>query len=312
MAEPSTTGVYANLEDLVRLRHRATGFSFLPRQPVRSLLAGRRTSKLRGRGLNFEEIRRYLPGDDVRQIDWKVTARTRKPHARIYTEEHERPVLLVVDQRLGMFFGTRRNLKSVTAAEAAALAAWRTIGVRDRVGAVVFNDAETREVRPQRTRSTVLRILHEVLAMNHALRADLDRRPAPSMLNTALHRTHQIAPHDWLVVLITDADGGDAETQRVVTEIARHNDLLIVFVFDPFESELPQAGRLIASDGSRQLEVDSADPGLRTRFHEEFERRRATARSFLLTREIPVLPLSTAEPAVDQLVRALGRRAPRK
>src|SRR5262245_57923909 len=137
---PTTSGVYADLDELVRFQHRARGFSLLPRQPVQSLLAGRHASRLRGRGLNFEEIRKYLPGDDIRQIDWKVTARTRKPHARVYTEERERPVILLVDQRLGMFFGSRLNLKSVTACELTALAAWRTIDVQDRVGAIVFND----------------------------------------------------------------------------------------------------------------------------------------------------------------------------
>ena len=126
-------GVYVTLEQLVRLQNRTSGFSFLPRQPVRSLLAGRHASKVRGRGLNFEEIRRYLPGDDIRQIDWKVTARTRQPHTRVYTEERERPVILLVDQRLGMFFGSRRNMKSVTAAEAAAR--WRP-GARSRARTV--------------------------------------------------------------------------------------------------------------------------------------------------------------------------------
>jgi uncharacterized protein (DUF58 family) len=301
-------GVYATLDDLVRLRHRAAGFSFLPRQPVQSLLAGRHASKLRGRGLDFEEIRRYLPGDDIRQIDWKVTARTRKPHARIYTEERERPVILVVDQRLGMFFGSRRSLKSVTAAEAAALAAWRTVAVKDRVGAVVFNDAETREVRPQRTRSTVLRILRSVVDLNHALRADAAVRPNPGMLNEALRRARRLAPHDCLVVLVSDGDGGDEETRRLVTEVARHNDVLVMFVFDPLEGDLPQAGRLVVSDGTRQLEIDTDSAALRTGLRADFDRRRADARRFLLTREVPVLPLSTDEPAVDQLARALGRR----
>jgi uncharacterized protein (DUF58 family) len=311
MTDTPAPGIYAELADLVRLRHRATGFSFLPRQPVHSLLAGRHASKLRGRGLNFEEIRKYLPGDDIRQIDWKVTARTRQPHSRIYTEERERPVILAIDQRLGMFFGSRRNLKSVTAAEAAALAAWRTIAVKDRVGAVVFNDSETHEVRPQRTRSTVLRILRSVLDMNHALRADSDARPNPGMLNEALCRAHRLAPHDCLVVVITDGDGGDEETQRLVTEIARHNDVLVAFVFDPLEGDLPQAGQLVVSDGTRQLEIDSESAALQAGFREGFNQRRANAKHFLLTREVPVLPLSTAEATVDQLARALGRRSRR-
>ena len=135
MAENTTQGVYTNMQELMKLRYKASGYSFLPRQPVHSLLTGRHASRLRGRGMDFEEIRRYLPGDDIRKIDWKVTARTKKPHTRVYTEERERPVLLVVDQRMSMFFGTRVNMKSVTAAHIAALAAWRVVDQGDRVGA---------------------------------------------------------------------------------------------------------------------------------------------------------------------------------
>ena len=97
--------VYTSLAHLVGLSHQASGFSFLPRQPLSSLLAGRHAAKIRGRGLNFEEIRAYLPGDDIRSIDWKVTARARKPHVRVYTEERERQAFLLVDQRMSMFFG---------------------------------------------------------------------------------------------------------------------------------------------------------------------------------------------------------------
>lgn len=314
MPGTSTTGVYVTLEDLVRLKHRATGFSFLPRQPVQSLLAGRHASKLRGRGLNFEEIRQYLPGDDIRQIDWKVTARTRKPHSRIYTEERERPVILVVDQRLGMFFGSQQMLKSVAAAELAALGAWRTIAVKDRVGAIVFNDSEVREVRPQRSQATVMRILQNVLELNHLLKADSDQRPNPEMLNEALRRARQLTPHDGLVVLITDGDGGNQLTQHLATEISRHNDLLLVAVHDPLESSLPLAGRVVVSDGLRQLEVDTSASSTRDRFQQEFVEQADLAKRFLLTREIPILPISTAEPAPEQLAHALGQqlRGPRR
>ena len=108
----------------------ATGLRFLPRQPARSVLHGRHGSRLRGRGLNFEELRNYLPGDDVRAIDWKVTARTGQPHVRVVTEERDRPTLIVVDQRMSMFFGSQLNMKSVTAAEAAALAAFAILEAR--------------------------------------------------------------------------------------------------------------------------------------------------------------------------------------
>ena len=152
-------GVYVSLDDLLALEYRGRKVSFLPRQPVRSLLSGRFASRMRGRGLNFEEIRDYRPGDDVRSIDWKVTARLQKPHIRVFNEERDRQALLVVDQRLSMFFGSRRAMKSVAAAEAAAIGAWRVLGAGDRVGAIVFDDRELTEFRPRRSRSTVLQIL---------------------------------------------------------------------------------------------------------------------------------------------------------
>src|SRR5262245_48318784 len=186
---PPHPGVYADLSQLVRLRFRIHGFSFLPRQPVHSILAGRHASRLRGRGLNFEEIRRYLPGDDIRNMDWRVTARLRQPHVRVYTEERDRSVLLVVDQRQSMFFGSRRSMKSVVAAEATALAAWRVLQAGDRVGALVFDNQGVVEIPPQRSESQVLRILDTVVKKKQALHVQSGGMPNPAMLNRVLERT---------------------------------------------------------------------------------------------------------------------------
>ena len=111
------TRIHVSLPHLRSLEGASRGLSFLPRQPSASVLNGRHASRLRGRGLNFEEMRDYLPGDDIRSIDWKATARTGSPHVRVFTEERDRPALLVVDQRMSMFFGSRLNMKSVTAAD---------------------------------------------------------------------------------------------------------------------------------------------------------------------------------------------------
>src|SRR5215467_15627938 len=105
-------GVYVSLDDLMRMRLKARGLSFLPRQSPHSVLAGRHASRMRGRGLDFEEIRDYLPGDDIRSFDWKATARAGKPLVRVFTEERDRPTCIVVDQRQSMFFGTRFAFKS--------------------------------------------------------------------------------------------------------------------------------------------------------------------------------------------------------
>ena len=197
--------VAIELQQLIQLKAEARGFSFLPRQPVQSLLAGRHASRLRGRGLAFEELRHYSQGDDARTIDWKATARLRSPHVRVYSEERERPVLLVVDQRKTMFFGSRRAMKSVVAAELCALGAWRTLHSGDRVGGIVFNDQQIVDLRPQRSQTAVLRLLHEVTQMNHAL-TQKDPRPATVTLNQALEAAARRAHHDYLVVVISDLD----------------------------------------------------------------------------------------------------------
>jgi uncharacterized protein (DUF58 family) len=301
-------GVYVSLAGLVALEHRAHGFSLLPHQPQRSLLAGRHASRLRGRGLDFDEIRRYVPGDDIRQMDWKVTARTRKPHSRVYTEERERPALLLVDQRMGMFFGSARNMKSVTAAELAALAAWRIFAQKDRVGALVFNDSRVCEFRPQRSRGAVLRIFDAIISQNHALKWEAKTGSNPGMFNEALRRCERLAKHDFLICIISDGYGSDDESRRMLTRIARHNDVLFAFVYDPLEAELPDAGALVFSDGDRLLEVNTGDWKLRDSFRQAFAETRAAGRKFLLQRETPVLPLSTAEDTTRQVARLLGRR----
>jgi uncharacterized protein (DUF58 family) len=304
----ATEGVYADLDALIRLQFQARGFSFLPRQPVHSLLAGRHASRLRGRGLNFEEIRRYLPGDDIRNMDWHITARTRKPHVRVYTEERDRPVLLVVDQRLSMFFGSQWAMKSVVAAEATALAAWRALHVGDRVAALVFDDGDVVEVAPHRSRRQVMRVLQAVVEKNHALRVDAPRQAGPAMLNRVLERAVRLAKHDYLVCLIGDAAGADQETIRLVTLLGTHNDVLLVFVYDPLEAQLPDAGRLVVAEGALQLEVNTSDRGLRQRYNAEFEQRLERIRELLRQREMPVLPLSTGQGVAEQVRELLGHR----
>jgi len=246
---PVDERVHVSLHRLLRLQHAAAGFSFLPRQPVTSLLSGRHASRRRGRGLNFEEIRAYRAGDDIRMIDWKVTARTREAHSRVFTEERDRPGLLLVDQRVNMFFGTRVYMKSVTAAEAAALSAWRLLKATDRVGALVFNDTQVTHIRPHRSQATVMRILEAIVAMNGSLQADLDTPPNSAMLNRVLESAAQLAGHDYLVMVISDFDGADDDTRRCLMKLAQHNDVLGVLVHDPSATHLPSSQDLVITDG---------------------------------------------------------------
>jgi uncharacterized protein (DUF58 family) len=301
-----TSGVYVQLDDLVRLQHKASGFSFLPRQPVHSILSGRHTSKLRGRGLNFEELRDYLPGDDTRNIDWKVTARTGTPYVRVYTEEKDRSVWLLIDQRVHMFFGSQQRMKSVVAAEVGAISAWRVLSVGDRVGALVFNDHEVSVIPPHRSRERVMQILKQVTEKNQSLSAGSDLKPDPDKLNEVLKQAGILARHDCLVCLITDADGINADTRKHITRLAEHNDVLTAFIYDPLEKDMPAAGRLRFSDGEGQLEADTSNKNLRSAFQNDFEQKLERIQTSSRKFAMPVLPLDTVTPVEDQLRDAFG------
>ena len=298
-------GVYANLDDLIRIQFEARDFSFLPRQPVSSVLSGRYASRLRGRGLNFEELRRYLPGDDVRTMDWKVTARTRTPHVRVYTEEKDRSVVLIVDQRINMFFGTRNKLKSVTAAELAALAAWRAVAVGDRVGAVIFNDSDIVDVRPQRSQNSVMSILGNVLEMNHALSADSDVEPNPGMLNRALDTALKLISHDTLVVIVSDFSGVDDQTEKLTTRMAEHNDVLALMTHDPARLR-PARQNLTVSDGALQMEINFADKSVHDKITDDYTAEQEHITRFLSKLAAPLLMISNEGCVVDQVRRLLG------
>jgi len=300
-----SAAVTVTLEELIRLKAEARGFTFLARQPLTSLLAGRHASRLRGRGLAFEELRPYVPGDDVRSMDWKATARLRAPHVRVYSEERERPMLLVVDQRRPMFFGSRRAMTSVTAAQTAAVAAWRALLGGDRVGGIVFNEADVAHLAPHRSQTQVLRLLEAVARFNQALASGGPASGAVT-LDHALEAAWRRATHDHLVVLISDLAGAGDQTRRLATELAAHNDLLVIAIYDPLGACLePLPGMWADADGERvALPLEA---GFRAAFRRTFTQALDRWREVFQALRIPVLPLSNAESPADQLRALIGQ-----
>jgi uncharacterized protein (DUF58 family) len=301
--------VHVSLGHLRSFEGLARGLRFLPRQPARSVLNGRYASRLRGRGLNFEEMRHYLPGDDIRAIDWKATARTGEPHVRVFTEERDRPALLVVDQRMSMYFGSSLNMKSVTAAEAAALTAFAVLAAGDRVGGVVFDDDDITELKPQRSRRALNVFLSRVAECNLALHADRVVR-APMSLNRVLQAVDRMATHDHLIVVFSDFDGIDGETQRLLSRVARHNDLILTLVHDPMAEALPRGGRLVMSDGSLQIDVDLRRSSTHEALVAYSSGRLRRIRDWQHELGIAVLPLSAGEETVGQVRRLMGQSQP--
>lgn len=300
-----STGVYADLDALIRLRFETQDFSLRPQQPVTSVLSGRYGSKLRGRGMDFAEIRRYQHGDDIRSMDWKVTARTRKPHIRVSAEEKDRAVLMVVDQRKCMFFGTKRQMKSVTAAECAAVGIWRALASGDRAGAVLFNDNEIKTFRPQRSEKCALKILGDLVRMNHALNINAAPEPDANVFNKALQRARQIATHDVLVVIVSDMSATDAESERLIAQIAEHNDVLALLTHDASRLDTVDAS-LCISDGTEKREIDFTDRKTRAQVTEDYAREQNELEGYLRRLAAPMLMISNEEPTVSQLRRLFG------
>jgi uncharacterized protein (DUF58 family) len=302
-----STQITIALDDLIRIKADASGFSFLPRQPVTSLLAGRHASRLRGRGLAFEELRHYVQGDDVRTIDWKATARLRSPHVRVYDEERDRSVLVVVDQRRPMFFGSRRAMKSVTAAEIAALGAWRALGAGDRVGGIVFNEDEIVELRPHGSQARVLRLLHEVARLNQRLAEPPSSAIGQVTLNQALDAARRCAAHDHLVVLVSDLDGADDETKRLATLLATHNDMLVIAIYDPLGATLQGYPGMVAVDRGATYALP-AGAAFAAAFQRAFTAVLDQWTDIFRALRVPVLPISAAEPPARQLRALFGQR----
>ncbi len=299
--------IYADIAQLRRLQFQARGFDFKPHQSANSVLSGINVSKLRGRGLNFEELRQYRPGDDIRNMDWKVTQRTGKPHIKVYTEERERNVYMAIDQRSAMFFGSTHKMKSVVATELAALIAWRITDVGDRVGALIFNDDGIKIIPAKRGRQHVVRMLSELVKQNHQLRSGrVDKHPSES-LNRMLSKLESVCGHDALVLLIGDGNGWDDLSTQLVKNLSKHNEIIACDISDPLERELPEMAQMIVSDGQYQIQFSSKDRSTKQKYQAELNRKinlyADTARKY----RIPLIDINTIEPVEQQLRKAFGQ-----
>jgi len=307
---PLPKGVVVTLAELIKLKYFTSGFSLLPRQPVKSLLAGKYGSKLRGRGLNFEEIRQYRPGDDIRNMDWKVTARTGKPHTRVYTEERDRPVVAIVDQRLSMFFGSQVNMKSVTAAQIATISLWKAMQDHDRVGAYIFNDTDIETIRPHRSQKNITTILSRLVQYSQKLATDTPRAGSAEMLNNVLEMVLRRRSHDYLYIVISDFWGVTSDSYRFVKQIARNNDVLLFLAHDPIAKKMPESGRIKITDGNgRMVEVDSSYERIQQQFPKVLEGRINELVKELSFFGVPTLPFNTVDDVSEQLRNLLGQNS---
>lgn len=301
--------VYVSLAQLMALEFKALDLSFLARQPQGSILAGNHASRLRGRGLNFDELRRYQPGDDLRHLDWRASLRTGKPVVRTFTEERDRPALIVVDQRMSMFFGSRRSFKSALAAELAALAAWTVFNAGDRVGGLVFNDQRIDCIAPLRSRKRVEALLSRVAQQNQALNAANPDAEDEDQLDKALQRCLALAGHDHLICIVSDFAGAGERTLQLMRQLRAHNDVIALQVYDPLALKLPSDGRLLVTQGQLQVELAVEKRSVHQPLGDYLGGRLKDVATLLRRSQVPLMMFSTAEEAHAQLRAELGKSA---
>ena len=299
--------IFVSLQDLLAKEHSAQGFSFLAKkQKVRSILGGKHASKLRGRGLDFEEVRNYVAGDDIRNIDWKVTARTQKTHSRVYSEEKEKPTLIVVDQSKSMFFGTQNKMKSVVAAELAALTAFRILKEGDRVGGVVFADNGIDIISPKRNRKNILRFFEHIVQRNHEL-IDSESVNHAEASSVVFKKIRNIVTHDFLIVVISDFRRYSKDVIKNIAQMAQNNDVILAKVFDPMEREIPKT-KLVIGDTKKQLNVDGKNRSIQQEFSKGFDTDFQNFENEMKKHRIPVLKFDTVQPVDDQLKNMLSNK----
>ena len=303
---PDASPISVSQAELIRLNGPARAIA-LDVLRVKALQTGAYVSHFRGRGMEFDESRPYQPGDDPRSIDWRVTARSTTAYTKLFREERERPVLVVVDLRSNMHFATRGCFKSVNAARAAALIAWAAHHRGDRLGGLIFGDASHCELKPRLGRRATLRFVHQL-----ATHKDWQNRGVPEgseSLTQALSALRRVARPGSLVVVVSDFIGFNRAAQSYLSSVARHNEVLAIFMNDPMEKKLPPPGRYRIVSPEEELAIDTYAAAARHDYESDFAERSHDLEAFCHRYGVHLMPMSTNDDPVATLQAALGRRS---
>jgi len=280
----ASNGVELSINELVQYQNKASLIDLAARKSLHGQMSGNYLSRSKGRGMEFDEVRHYQNGDDIRAIDWRVTARTGKTHTKIFREEVERPVLVATDLSSSMLFGSQLLFKSVQAAHLAALVTWHAKGRGDRIGGIVFNEHKHSELKPRSRKEGVLHYLHSLVETHkHTLSLEnknqteiLSRKQLDESANKAFEencaRLRQLTRPGSLVYLITDGNHINQESIRHLSHINRHCELVVCLVSDPLEHDLPSSKykmNVAVTDGQSRQQLLIGDPASAEKYHQQ-------------------------------------------
>ncbi|WP_051305419.1 DUF58 domain-containing protein [Desulfogranum mediterraneum] len=272
---------------------------------VRSLQAGRLLSPFRGRGMEFVEARPYQPGDDIRHLDWRLTARLGKAHSKVFQEERERTVLFWVDLSPSMFFATRGAFKAVVAAHAAALIGWNAARLGDRVGGILTSPGHHLEIRPQQGKRGVLQLIRQLVRHPAWQQAAAPPEPEPEP-GERFRRLRRVVKPGSLLFLLSDLRGLSSEDELQLSRMARHSDLVICHLHDRLERQLPPAGSYRITNGRQDKTLFTANPSYRRRYAQAFTLRQEYLHNLCLRQGLHLISLATHAELTGTLRRSLG------
>ena len=280
----ASNGIEVTIDELIQYQNKTSLINLAARKSQHGQMSGNYLSRSKGRGMEFDEVRHYQNGDDIRAIDWRVTARTGKTHTKLFREEVERPVLVVTDLSHSMLFGSQLLFKSVQAAHLAALVTWHARGRGDRIGGIVFNQDKHTELKPRSRKEGVLHYLHNLVATHqHTLEIEnnnaaalSNNKDAQQQIFTAFEencaRLRKLARPGSLVYLITDGDHVNQESIRHLSHISRHCELVICLISDPLEHNLPSSKQKMSvavTDGQSRQQLLIGDSASSAKYHQQ-------------------------------------------
>lgn len=289
----SNERVSVSLKTLVNLAKPAAALSLRPPQ-IRAAQSGNYLSHFKGRGMAFAETRLYQPGDDVRRMDWRVTARTDKPHSKIFQEERERPLFISVDYQPNMAFATRGVFKSVQAAKLAALLAWVALQQGDRIGGQIFSADGCLELKPRSGKAALLQFFNALVQPSYTSTRD-------NNLELALARLQHHARPGSRIYIISDFRHLNSAAENHLALLTRHCEVVLLHVYDPIESQLPHQGRYRFTDKIRDIIIDSSDKKILHDYHQRFLKRQTYLQQLSQKFRLTLLSCSTQQNPFDIL-----------
>ncbi|RKZ55506.1 MAG: DUF58 domain-containing protein [Gammaproteobacteria bacterium] len=266
---------------------------------------GAYVSSFKGRGMEFDESRIYQAGDDIRNMDWRVTARTGTAHTKVFREERERPILLWLDLNTSMMFATRNKFKSVIASEISALIAWSAAKNNDRIGGLIFSADEHIEIKPRRGKTAALDFIGRCTKHSAWMKKKAHTAKTPDK-TTAVSRLRSVTHPGSLIFMISDFRDMSEKAFAHVANISRNNDIIMIRVTDPIEADLPSSGSYKLTDGSKELQIQTSSKKIRNEYHQRHQTLSDQLERFCRQHRIHLINISTEDNVIETLKSGLG------